>query len=666
MKSAIAAAMTCGLLACGAALAQAPATGGPPPLSVYGGLPEIDLLCLSPDGTGLSMVRRLDGKQAVVALNADMRPLARVGTDEIRTRRMAYLSPTAIMLQASTATDARGALRDEFEYSTAFVLNLETKKVVKLLGDTSTVYPFQSGLGRVVGVSPDGKTAFMPAYSQPSKVKRTGSRLGAQLDNPDKLPYSLFAVDLATGLGQIIETGTEHSQDWFVGRDGKVLLEESFNRNARTFRVISHAGGKPVTLLERTDVDIPNMGVLGLLPDETGFVFYDSDGETSGNFVKVSITDGKVLGPAINEDVGDSYSGILTPQRHILGFSVSGLKPRYVFFDPALQADMAALSEAFAGAAVRLEEFSADQSRLLVHVSGTGMPPGWFRFDRKTKEAEFLSPQYPGLEPEDIAPVEAFTYTARDGLKIEAVLTGRPARGAAPKPLILMPHGGPASQDVIGFDWMAQALASRGYVVLQPNFRGSTGYGLDFLNAGRGEWGGAMQDDLSDGVKALEEAGIAAPGQACIVGASYGGYAALMGGASTPELFRCVVAVAPVSDPKELLREVMSDEGRDSEALRYWKRQLGVETLSDASLKDISPMRLSSRFDDPVLILHGEDDTVVSYAHATRMRDALKRSGKDVTLVKLKAEDHWLSLGPTRLQALEEIDAFVRRHLPVG
>lgn len=651
----------CALAGLGAVWAQAPSPSAPPPLSAYGNLPDMQMMEMAPDGETLAVLTRVGGKAMMVVLDRQNNVISRVGADSIRTRRLSFLSDQTILLQASEATDVSGLFRNEFEYSAAFLIDRNTSKVSTLLDRSNRVYPYQSGIGRVIGVSPDGKTAYVPAYSQvPQGLEVNARNAGAPIR-----PYSLFAVDTASGEGKIDEKGTEDTIDWFVGQDGTVKLRESYDPKAKIYRVSSYASGKPVDVVTRKDVVIQNEFVMGLTPDETGFVFYEGDGETTGRYVQLAMTDGSDRGEVFADIEGSLSDLIITNNRHVLGAEVAGLRPTYVFFDKALEKDVKALQAAFPDAAVRLDSWSADLQNFLVHVSGTGMPGGFLRFNRKTLEAELVAFEYEGVPLEAVAPVEAFTYTARDGLEIEAVLTGRPKAGEAPKPLILLPHGGPASHDVIGFDWMAQALASRGYVVLQPNFRGSTGYGLEFQNAGRGEWGAAMQDDLTDGVEAVVEAGIAKAGEACIVGASYGGYAALMGGATTPELFRCVVAIAPVSDPKALLREVREERGADSQASRYWRQQLGVKSLSDDVLKDIAPVRLAEGFDDPVLLLHGEKDTVVDFSHARRMADALKRAGKSVQLVKLKDEDHWLSLGPTRLQTLEAIDAFLKAHLPV-
>ena len=229
----------------------------------------------------------------------------------------------------------------------------------------------------------------------------------------------------------------------------------------------------------------------------------------------------------------------------------------------------------------------------------------------------------------------------------------------------MLPHGGPESYDSIGFDYMAQFFAQKGYLVIQPNFRGSTGFGYHFRDAGRGKWGREMQDDITDSLAHFVEAGVADPERACIVGFSYGGYAALAGGAFTPDLYKCVIAGAPVSDLPMMLNQERRDHGSDHWVVAYWKRVIGDSRKERELLKDVSPANFAESFQAPVLLLHGDDDTVVPIAQSRRMEARLKRADKQVEFVRLKGEDHWLSIAETRIQALEAMGSFLDKHLPV-
>jgi dipeptidyl aminopeptidase/acylaminoacyl peptidase len=229
---------------------------------------------------------------------------------------------------------------------------------------------------------------------------------------------------------------------------------------------------------------------------------------------------------------------------------------------------------------------------------------------------------------------------------------------------VVLAHGGPAARDEPGFDWWAQAMASRGYAVLQVNYRGSDGFGPDFLQAGFGEWGRKMETDLSDGVRYLVSEGTVDPKRVCIAGASYGGYAALAGATLDTGVYRCAVDVAGISDPKGFL--VWSKDRRNVAALRYWDRYMGASGPDDPRLEAISPASHADRAAIPILIIHGRDDTVVPFAQSQLMADALRRAGKDAQFVALTHEDHWLSSGATRLQMLQATMDFLQKNNPPG
>jgi dipeptidyl aminopeptidase/acylaminoacyl peptidase len=213
----------------------------------------------------------------------------------------------------------------------------------------------------------------------------------------------------------------------------------------------------------------------------------------------------------------------------------------------------------------------------------------------------------------------------------------------------------------LDFDWWPQALAAQGYAVLQPNFRGSI---LDskFLQAGFGEWGRKMQSDLSDGVRYLARQGIIDPKRVCIVGASYGGYAALAGVSVESGVYRCAVSVAGISDLRLFRRWTIANEVGQSQ--RYWDRFMGTADQNDPALIAISPIEHVAAVTVPVLLIHGRDDTVVPFEQSDVMLSAMKRAGKSVTLVTMKHEDHWLSRSETRLQMLQATVDFLKANNP--
>jgi dipeptidyl aminopeptidase/acylaminoacyl peptidase len=292
-------------------------------------------------------------------------------------------------------------------------------------------------------------------------------------------------------------------------------------------------------------------------------------------------------------------------------------------------------------------------------------PPTWYLYDISRGELSPFGESYPELAGAEFGRTRWFTYKARDGVEIPAYLTLPP--GAAPgskPPLVVLPHGGPASRDTYEFDYLTQFLATRGYAVLRPQFRGSTGFGGAFEKAGDHEWAGKMQSDLVDGVAALGAEGLIDPQRACIVGWSFGGYAALISAALFPDAYRCVVSVNGVSDLSMLIGQEKSSFGDDSPALAYWRRVVGDPDVNESVLKESSPAYQAARIKAPVLLIHGQEDTTAPYKHSLTMRKALIAAGKPVEMVAIEGDDHYLFRSQTRTWMLEALEGFLAKHLP--
>ena len=273
---------------------------------------------------------------------------------------------------------------------------------------------------------------------------------------------------------------------------------------------------------------------------------------------------------------------------------------------------------------------------------------------------------FSALPPAWITQKQPIDYKAADGLPIHAYLTlppdaalnGRPAKNL---PLIVLPHGGPWVRDHVDFDWQTQVLASRGYAVLQPNYRGSGGAGIAFMDAGNGEMGRKMQTDLSDGVRYLVAQGLADPKRVAILGASYGGYAALAGATLDPGVYRCAVSIAGPSDVGAIISYLLeSTNNMDTPAVVAWRRVLGDRSGWDA----ISPAKQAAKAYCPILLIHGTDDTVVPISQSQRMESALKAAGKPVEFVTYKGQDHWETIGSARIDMMKAALAFLQKYNP--
>ena len=317
------------------------------------------------------------------------------------------------------------------------------------------------------------------------------------------------------------------------------------------------------------------------------------------------------------------------------------------------------LGRAFPNEAVRITSSALDGKLAIVFVYSDVNPGEYFLFDVQSSKAEALEASRKWIDPAAMRPMQPVTISARDGLQLAGYLT-EPA-GAGPHPLIVLPHGGPHGiRDEWGFDSEVQLLANRGYAVLQVNFRGSGGYGLDFELAGHRQWGAKMQDDLTDATRWAIEKGVTSKDRVCIYGTSYGGYAALMGAVREPTLYQCAVGYAGVYDLQLLFK---SGDIPDSRVGRdYLERVLGTD---QADLQARSPTQNVQGIRVPILLIHGKDDFRADYQHATRLKAALEKGGKSVDWLALSGEGHGIYDEEGRAKTYERLLTFLARYLPV-
>ena len=316
-----------------------------------------------------------------------------------------------------------------------------------------------------------------------------------------------------------------------------------------------------------------------------------------------------------------------------------------------------ALQRAFPQQRISVTSESEDGRTAIVFVDSDVNPGDYYLFDTVTKRADFLRAGRIWIEPKQMRPKQPIALKARDGLELRGYVT-RPA-GDGPHPLVVMPHGGPHGvRDTWEFDPEVQLLANRGYAVLQVNFRGSGGYGIDFEAAGFGEWGAKMQDDLTDATRWAIEQKIAPADRICIFGTSYGGFASLMGAAREPDLYRCAIGYAGVYD-----LELMWESGDIPDSRRgrdYLRRALGNDV---AKLRAQSPVYSAQNIKAPVLLIHGKSDWRADYEHAERMKAALEKNGKKVEWLALSREGHGAYDENTRREVYERILQFLDTNL---
>lgn len=621
------------------------------PLKDYGALPSVGMVAISPNGKLIAYRKVTADQDAVFVVSLiEKKLLFAIDVSSTQPSGIYFFNDDQVFLRASQYTRVAG-FRGKFDLSTAFVLNIKDKKIRQLLTPGDKILAGQAGLGNVVGVTPDGQYALMPAFSPVNNLF------------PDP-SYSLYKVSLLKNNVRMIENGDFNVNDFFVNREGEAIAQEEFDERNNEHKVLALRDKKWIEIFKEKTA-IRHKHFVGVTPDFKSLVMLSNNAETGRtNYYTMSLADGTITGPILGRDDADIENVVTDLQRVVYGVRYSGFSPSYKFFDPKTDKKMNDIIAEFPDQSVWLISWTPDWNNLVVNVEGSDYPDDYFLFDAENK-SQFLTSGRPQFKPEDINPIGKATYIARDGLKIPTLITIPRSKVGAIKnlPAIIYPHGGPASYDTIGFNYQAQAFADQGYLVIQPQFRGSDGFGVQHYTAGHGEWGKKMQDDLTDAVKFFTTKGMIDAKRVCIVGASYGGYAALAGGAFTPDLYKCVVSINGIGDLNAMLSWDKSQNGSDSEVADYMAMQFANGNVDKKELEKMSPEMFANQFTAPVLLIHSENDKRVPIKQSEQMLSALKKAKKPAELIRLEGDNHHLLEGATRTQALEATIKFVNQHL---
>jgi len=335
--------------------------------------------------------------------------------------------------------------------------------------------------------------------------------------------------------------------------------------------------------------------------------------------------------------------------QRVIGYTYATEQRHTVYFDPEFKKLSDSLGKALPNQPlVYFDGSSADGNKLLLFAGGDTIPGSYYLFDRKSRSLNELAPARPELEGRTLAAVKAISYAAADGVQVPAYLTLPPGKEAKGLPAIVLPHGGPSARDEWGFDWLAQFLAARGYAVIQPNYRGSAGYGEDWQSDnGFKNWQLSI-GDINAAARYLASSGIADPKRVAIVGWSYGGYAALQSVVVDPSLYQAAVAIAPVTDLSLLKQD--SNNFTNSKLVREY-------VGSGDHIAAGSPLRHADRIKVPVLLVHGDLDSNVSIGHSEKMASALPQA----EFVRLKGLDHYINDSDARVQMLTKIGELLDR-----
>lgn len=631
------------------------------PLSAYGALPSLELLQLSPSGKLLAFVTVSGEERMLVLLDmATKNQVGGVGVGSAKVRNLDWIGETKILITTTKTESVPQIGLSHVELPTGQIYDPAKNKLIPILSNVrGDVLNTRGGLfqgmfsdAHVVDL-PDGPAVFVRAFN---------------FDTPERL--DLYRIDLDSGRARLAEVMGDDVEDFVLDPSGQSVARGEYDSVFKVWSLqLRGDGGFRETWKTSAPIETPTLLGLGLNGDSVIVSADRADmaqpGPKGPKLFDVNLAT-RVWRP-VRFDFEPDVILFHPATYRLIGATHDGDNGRvYAFADSAARSLWTNIQAAFAGRAPEIVSQSDDLRKAVVFTERGQDSGSYFVVDLDAGKLSSAGGAYADITPDRVAPVRSIRYAAADGLEIPGYLTMPPGKkDARGLPLVVLPHGGPESHDGRWFDWWSQALASRGYAVLQPNFQGSTGYDVAFTEAGYGEWGRKMQTDLSDGVRYLAEQGVIDPKRVCIVGASYGGYAALAGITLDRGVYRCAVSVAGVSDLRVMVEDhASSGVRRENRSTRYWNRFMGADRVGDTSLDERSPARLAAQVDAPVLLIHGRDDTVVPIDQSRRMVDALKKAGKPVEFIELNGEDHWLSRSDTRLRMLTETVRFPQAHNP--
>jgi dipeptidyl aminopeptidase/acylaminoacyl peptidase len=631
----------------------APAAWAAPSADVYGNPPDYDSPLISPDGKHVAVLAPLGENGGVKVIKLGGGPSCGFAPSTVKVRSAFWVNSQRIAVRVSFFFSDKDAPKDQryqheiFRYVT---MNTDCREPYEVLRD----HPDYGILGGFSYVSTfaDGSNMLFAALS----VRRM-SGLRPSVD--------IFKVDAQTGKGEKIENGMPSTIGWIADGTGQLRLRIDEDDQGRSRAFARFAGSNDWTLAydSGSTVDLSRKLSFEAIGDQPDIAYVTTANGGDKNAVYEYNLRTKSLGRLIFQHPKVDVGGVVLDSNtdRPVGTSYVVDYPTAEYFDPTYQQMKADLAETFPGEHVSIVSAANDKKKYVARVDGSQNPTGtYYLVDMTAPSIGKLGARYGSISAADVGKVISFSYQARDGMTIPAYLTLPPGSSGKNLPLVVLPHGGPHARDTAAFDPWPQFLASRGYAVLQPQFRGSAGFGTAHLKAGHYKWGLEMQDDLTDGLKHLIANGTADASKVCIYGWSYGGYAAMAGLAFTPQYYKCGVAGAGLSD----LLLFLGDSKRKSQSRgEYWSDYIGSPLSDRDRLIATSPIKHVSQIKAPLLLIHPKDDTVVPLRQSTLMAQAMRAAGKEVEYIELEGDDHWLSKASTSKRVLRELEAFLAKHL---
>jgi len=482
--------------------------------------------------------------------------------------------------------------------------------------------------------------------------------IGMNKENPKV--HDVYHLDLTTGELELVAKNPGNISSWLADANLKVrcamaaMAEGEFDLMVR-----EHEQGDWKKLLTWDSRDSMNSGPVSFTKDGNFLYLVDSRNVNAGRLVKMGIKTGNI--EVLAEDPQyDVWDVMIHPDSYeVQAVSFTKARTEWVVLDESIKDDFEAIAKLDDGDYFVSDRDNADETWLVWFTKDNG-PQSYYAYDCKRRKGTFLFDHMPELNKYKLARTEPISFRARDGLTIRGYITFPVWKEKKNLSMVLFVHGGPYYRDIWGYDPSAQLFANRGYVCLQVNFRGSIGYGKDFVNAGNKEWAGKMHDDLVDAVNWAVEKGYADPEKVAIFGVSYGGYAALVGATFTPDVFCCAMDAFGISN---LVTWLKSFPPYWSTELSWLYRHVGNPDTEEEFLKSRSPLFKVDNIKIPILIAQGANDPRVKQSESEQIVEAMKKRGLEYEYMLFEDEGHGFAKPENRLKFLASAEKFLAKHL---
>ncbi len=617
----------------------------------FGKLPEINNVDISPDGTKLLMLQNYQGRKILVTRSLTDPDLPLNGIPPLENQEFNW---------ARWASNERVLAGLRFPH----------------MNNIQGLFTFGTYETRLISMNWQGEDPVNPVAingkrSRQSQIqdnvvdilKDEPDHILIQLDFHEQFEPGVYKIDITDDKQPLMITRGRDFIDWWQTDSNHVVrygqgTSDRIGSNAMRY-VSYYRASEEDTWDAILDFDVikeqPPFRFEGFTDDPNVIYVRAQDENGRSALFTYDITKADFVEKIISVDGYDITNVFFDDDGNIEGYYYFDIQPQLVYVDKKKQALLDLLKRSFPGSSINFHTWSEDENIVIFEVTSPTEPGTFYIFNQEERKLEMLDYNYKDVDVEKLAEMTPITYQASDGLTIPGYLSLPKGSNSENLPTVIMPHGGPAARDNWRFDYWVQFLTAQGYAVLQMNFRGSTGYGDGFRELGKHQWGGKMISDINDGTRWMVEQGYADPERICIVGGSYGGYAALQSPIADPSLYKCSVALAPVTNLKNRV-EYYKDFGDTNSYIDY------IES-DKYTLEEASPSLNADKINIPVLLLHGDKDRSVRVSQSQFFYNNMQSAGKDIKYIEWEDGDHFLSKEQHRVEFLHEMGLFLKKHL---